>query len=89
MTDDEAAGTTATTSYGPVHYFEDGDGAPRALHGRGHRRVARTRAGCGGLGIGRFAVAFVQVDGGTHVSLWTDPSSDDLQRQVSAHLAGS
>ena len=31
----------------------------------------------------------VQVDGGTHVSLRTDPSSDDLQRQVAAHLAGS
>jgi len=30
----------------------------------------------------------VRIDGGTHVSLWTDPSSDDLQRQVATHLAG-
>ena len=29
----------------------------------------------------------VRVDGGTHVSVWTDPASDDLQDRIAKHLA--
>jgi pimeloyl-ACP methyl ester carboxylesterase len=30
---------------------------------------------------------FVRIDGGTHVSVWTDPTSDDLQQQIVAHVS--
>jgi pimeloyl-ACP methyl ester carboxylesterase len=29
---------------------------------------------------------FVRLDGGTHVSVWTDPSSNDLQARIAEHL---
>jgi pimeloyl-ACP methyl ester carboxylesterase len=30
----------------------------------------------------------VRVEGGTHVSVWTDPGSDDLQARIAGHLDG-
>jgi pimeloyl-ACP methyl ester carboxylesterase len=32
---------------------------------------------------------FVRVEGGTHVSVWTDPTSDDLQEQIATHVSAA